>query len=126
MFQNMNLNSAYAAGKHVASYIAGGISVAVLLHFITPGDASGLNDNLNTIYHGISEVVKGIMGIIAILTPIYTAWKSAHNASPIEQARSLQQAVPGTLIVTSPEIARATPENPSIVSNTEVKVTTKT
>lgn len=124
-FKDMNWNSAKAAGKHVASYLAGGISVAVAFHFISPTDATGLNDNLNSIYHGIEEIAKGVAGIIAILTPIYTTWKAANNATPASQAASLTAAVPGTKVITTEAIAKATPDSPNVVSEKEVKVIPK-
>ena len=125
LFKGMNWNSAKAAGKHVASFIAGGITIAVGFHFVSPSDGADLQDNFNHLYHAIEEGTKAIAGIISILTLAYTTIKSANNASPVNQAKSLQAAVPNTVIVTSAEIAKATPDNPNIVSNTEAKVVTK-
>jgi hypothetical protein len=123
-FSNWNWNSYKAAGKHVASYIAGGLSVAVTFHFISPTDASGITDNISTISDGLTKVATGVAGLLAILTPIYTTLKAAHNASAVGQATGLVQASPGTKIVTTPEIAAAVPSN-NVVSNTEAKVTSK-
>lgn len=123
-FKDWNWNSYKAAGKHVASYIAGGVSIAVTFHFISPTDASGITENLNSIYDGVVKIGTGIAGLAAILTPIYTALKAAHNASPVGQATGLVQAAPGTTIVTTPEIAAAVPSN-NVVSNTDTKVTPK-
>jgi hypothetical protein len=119
-----NINQYKAAGKHAASYIAGGVSVAVLFHFISPSDANSINENLNTVYHGIEEIAKGVAGIIGVLTPIYTAWRAAHNAGPVQQATLLEKAVPGTVIVTAPEVAAAVPSS-NVVSNTETKILPK-
>src|SRR4051812_39710131 len=106
-FQDWNWNSYKAAGKHVASYAAGALSVAVTFHFISPTDAGAITENINTIADGLGKVATGVAGLVAILTPIYTALKSAHNASPVGQATGLEKAVPGTTIVTKPEIADA-------------------
>lgn len=125
MFKDWNWNQYKAAGKHVASYIAGGVSMAVAFHFLIPTDAAGINDNLNHIYSGVEQIVVGITGLIGILTPIYTTWKASRNASPAGQAASLTAAVPGTKIVTTPEIAAATPQSPNVISSTEVKVVSK-
>lgn len=119
---DITLNQVYAAGRHVASYVAGGVSVAVALHFLSPSQGGDLGTSINQVSDGITQIAKGIAGICAVLTPIYTAWRAAHSASPTQEAISLVSAKPGTIVVTTPEIAQATPNVPNIVSNEEKKV----
>lgn len=121
---DLNWNQYKAAGKHVASFAAGGVGVAVALHFITPSQATDVNGNLTSIFTGLQQVATGIAGLGAVLVPIYTAWRASHNAAPAVQAAALVAAVPGTVIVTTPELAAAVPSK-DVVSNTEVKAVVK-
>lgn len=122
---DMTWNQYKAIGKHVASYIAGGITFAVAFHFLSPQQATDINANLNDIYNGFEQMMRGLAGLVAVLTPIYTAWRSAHNASPTQKAVSLTTELPGTKVITTPAIANATPQSPNIMSATEVKVVPK-
>lgn len=119
-----NWNSYKAAGKHVASYAAGGVTVAIAIGLLNSSQGANATADINSIATGLESIAKGIAGLLAILTPIYTMWKSANNASPIGQATGLRQAVPGTTIVTSPEIANAIPDD-NVISNQDVKVIPK-
>ncbi|MEO6381990.1 MAG: hypothetical protein ABIO35_08330 [Nitrobacter sp.] len=86
---NWNWNQYKAAGKHVASYAAGGISVAVALHFISPGQATDISENIGHVTTGINELVKGLSGLLATGTLLYTSLRAAHNASPSSQVTSV-------------------------------------
>ena len=88
-----------AAGKHVASYAAGGVSVFVALHFISPPQGLEATESINSIVDGLTQVGKGIAGLAAVVVPIYTSWRAAHNASPAQQVEHVVQqlnASPGT------------------------------
>lgn len=124
-WNNWNWNSYKAAGKHVASYAAGGVTVAVATGLLNSTQGADATADINLIVSGIESLAKGIVGIAALLIPLYTMWKAAQNASPVGQATGLRQAVPGTLIVTTPELAAATPNDENIVSHTDVKVMAK-
>ncbi len=121
---NWNWNQFKAAGRHVVSYVAGGVTIAVTMHFITAQQADGLTNNIGLITDGLTKVATGFAGLIAVLAPIYTAMKAAHSGSPTQEAISLEKAVPGTKVITAPEIAAAAP-SPNIVSNTDMKVVQK-
>lgn len=120
-----NWNQYKAAGKHVASYAAGGVTVAVGLHFLSPSQGGDIGGDINLIVDGVEKIATGVAGIVAVIAPIYTALRAAKNASPTSQASSLAQEVPGTVIVTTPEIAKATPGIPNVVANTDNKVVQK-
>lgn len=120
-----NWNQAKSAGKHVASYAAGGVTMFVAFHILSPAQGTDITTDINLITEGLAKVATGVAGIIAVLVPVYTALRAAHNSSPVVQAQSLEQAVPGTVVITTPAIAAATPESPNIMSNTEVKVVQK-
>lgn len=88
---NWNWNQAKAAGKHVASYAAGGVTVAVAFHFLSPTQGGDLSQNIGLVTDGVTKIATGIAGIIAVLAPVYTALKAANNASPSSQVASVVQ-----------------------------------
>ena len=121
---NWNWNQYKAAGRHIASYAGGAVSMAVALHFITPDQAVDVNGNLKSIFTGLQQVGAGVAGIVAFLAPIYAGWKASHSASPKQEAISLVAAVPGTKIVTPDPVVASAP-SPDIVSTTTAKVVTQ-
>jgi hypothetical protein len=78
-----------AAGRNLLSFTAGGVAMAVMWRYLTQADASAITQNINTIADGIAKIAEGVAGLIAVLTPIYTAWKASHAASPNAQAASI-------------------------------------
>lgn len=122
---DFNWNSAKAAGKHVASFAAGSVAFAVVSGVISQGNADIINQDIGLISDGLKKIFEGFAGIVAVVTPIYTMWRSAKNATPKEQAIALTQAVPGTKVITTDQIARDTPEAPNVISQNEVKVVLK-
>lgn len=78
-----------AAGKNVASYAAGGVSVAVALHFLSPAQGGDVTANIGLISDGLTKVATGIAGLVSSGTIIYTALRAAHNASPSSQVTSV-------------------------------------
>lgn len=86
---NWNLNQYKAAGKHVVSYAAGAVSIALAFKFLTPADASQITTSISTISDGFVKMAEGVTALIAVLAPFYTAFKAANNASPQSQGASL-------------------------------------
>lgn len=98
---NWNWNQARAAGKNALSYVAGGISVAVAWHFISPGQGTDITGNINDVVEGATQLGKGLAGLIATGSAIYAAFKAANNASPSSQVKSVVQNL------SAPEITQA-------------------
>lgn len=91
-------NQYAASGKHWLSYGAGLITMLAAVGLLSKTDASGINENISTIWDGVMKIATGVAGLAAILTPIYTSLKAAHNASPdAQKARVAQQ--PNTVVV---------------------------
>ena len=66
--------------------------------------------------------VNDIVILIGAGGTLYAAIKASHTASPTSQAVAV--AATGALVVTTPEMAQATPDSPNIVSSRDVKVVT--
>lgn len=122
---NLTWDQYKAAGRHVASYAAGGVTVAVTMGLLTNGQGADLNSALSSIVDGVGHITAGLVTIAGIVTPFYTAWRSSHSANPSIQAASITASVPGTVVIGPPQMANDTPGSPNVISNTDVKVVPK-
>lgn len=86
---NWNWNEKAAAGRHVLSYAAGGLTVLAGWHFLSPQDASAIGDSLNTIWDGLIKVGTGVATLLGTLIPIYTALTAKKSAEPANQIKSV-------------------------------------
>lgn len=67
---------------------------------------------------GDATIITG--GLVAILGVFYSMFVN-RNANLAKQAAS----IPGTIVVTTPEVAAATPNNQNILPNTQTQVVPK-
>lgn len=84
--------------------------------------------DMNNVTEGIKSlglVVSSIVTFIGFATPVYMAIKGMIATSEKNRAIALAKSNPDNKIITSPEIAAATPSIPNIVSSTEMKVVPK-
>jgi len=86
---NWNWTQSKAAGRNFASYVAGGVTMLIALHYLSPGPNENLGDDINIITNALTKVATAIAGIAAILLPVYTAWKAAYSSSPSEQVKNV-------------------------------------
>lgn len=82
-------NKAKVVGRHAASYTAGAVTFAAAWGLLSATDASSLNENIGLVTDGAKKIAQGIAGIIAVLTPIYSAWRGIRNVDPHEQLKSI-------------------------------------
>lgn len=86
---NWNWTEKTAAGRHVISYVAGGITVLVGWHLLSPQDASSIADNLNTTWDGMVKVGSGISGLVATGLSIRAALTAKKSAEPASQIKAV-------------------------------------
>jgi hypothetical protein len=111
-------NQVNAATRHIISAVGGAI--------IMFGLSSKINiDTLTVAINAFGSIINSVVIIVGVVAPLLSGYFASRSASPASQAASMAANVPGTVIVTSPEIAKATPDSPNVVSNTEVKVVQK-
>jgi len=91
-------NQFQAAGKQVASAVAGAVGLAVTWHFIAPVQATDVVGNFNDMVNGLTQFAKGAAGFISFLTLLYTSFMAAHNASPGAHVASVQAENPAALV----------------------------
>lgn len=119
----------YAAGRNYANLVIG---FGVSLGLVSAAQSKTLTESLTEIWTGISQVVHGLTSIWQVLViiggPAVTAvlaWYAQRSAKTDNKAISITKEVPGTIVITSPEIAKATPNSPNVVSKDDVRVVNK-
>jgi len=86
---NWNWAQSKAAGRNAASYVAGGITMLIAMHYLSPGPGEDLTADINILTNALTKLATALAGIAAILLPVYTAWRAASSASPSEQVKSV-------------------------------------
>lgn len=110
-----NQNQINAGTRHLISAIGG----AALMF----GVSSVSIDKINILVNSLSGIMSNLVILVGLLTPIIAGYYASRSASPASQAASLEKQ--GAIVVTTPEIAQATPDSPNVVSQDEVKVVMK-
>jgi hypothetical protein len=105
-----------AATRHIGSFAAGAIAMFGLSSKFDPS-------TVQQIIAASGNVINDVIILIGLVGPFITAYFASKSATPAAQAVSLEKQ--GAIVVTSPEIAAATPNSPNVISNTEVKVVPK-
>lgn len=81
--------------------------------------AKGISlDQVKAIINALGDAVNNIVILLGAIAAFYASYKGYSSASPAAQAESLTKQAPGTVVVTTPEIAAATPNAPNVISNT--------
>lgn len=103
-----------AVSRHVATFAAGAITVFGLSTKLDP-------NTIQQIIAATGNLVNDAILLIGIIAPLATSYFSSKSATPSAQAEAIVKAVPGTLIVTSAELAGSTP-SPNVISHADAKV----
>ena len=80
-------------------------------------------EQVKTLIEALGSVVNTIVTLLSAAAALWASYKGFNAASPTSQAVSLE--AQGAVVVTTPEIAAATPSSPNVLSSTDVKVTPK-
>lgn len=80
-------------------------------------------DQVKGVIQALGDTVNQIAILLAAGATLYASAKGIFKSSPTQQAISVADT--GAKVVTTPEIAAATPNSPNIVSETEAKVVPK-
>lgn len=119
----------YAAGRNYANMAIG---FAASLGLISAAQSKTLTESLSEVWAGISQIVHGLTSIWQVLVIVggpfvgaVLAWYAQRSAKTDNKAASITKEVPGTIVVTTTELAKATPDAPNVVSKDEVRVVNK-
>jgi hypothetical protein len=72
-----------AAGRHVPSYAAGAVTMAVGFAIISPDQGHEIGDALKAIFNGVTSIAGGVSTLVAVGSGLYAAW-TATQASQIK------------------------------------------
>lgn len=105
-----------AASRHLLSALGGAVVMFGIGSKVDMG-------TVTTIVNTFGSLINDVVLLIGVLAPVYAGWRAQQSAQPASQAASLEKQ--GAIVVTTPEIAAATPNSPNVLSTTEVKVVSK-
>jgi hypothetical protein len=93
-------------GRHVVSYSAGAVTMAVALHAISGSDGASITGAVGQIVTGINSIAGGIATLLSIGTGLWAAWKQ----SPLSQLLAVASN-PNVTKVVAPAIAESVPHD---------------
>lgn len=99
------LGQVAAFGRHVVTFAAGAVTVAVALHVATPDDAQNATSAIDQIVSGSKSIVAGATTLIGLASALYASW----TASPLSQLLSVSRNPDVKAITTPPAVAAAIP-----------------
>lgn len=86
--------------------------------------AKGISfDQVKAVIQALGDVVNYLVIALTSAAALWASIKGVTSASPANQAASITASVPGTVVVTTPEIAASTPSSPNVIANTETVAT---
>lgn len=106
-----------AASRHAITAVSTAVAIFGL-------QAKGLDpQQVVAAIQALGSTVNDLVVLISTAGVVYAGLKASHTASPANQAKAVTAS--GAVVVGSPELAAATPEDPNIVSRTQVRVVPK-
>lgn len=106
----------YAAGRHVLTFAAGGVTVLASVHVLSPTDAQNATTALQQIGSGVLSVITGLSTLAGIVSGLYATW----SASPKSQLLSVASNPDVKVVVANPVVAAQTPSD-KVVSPAQAK-----
>lgn len=105
-----------AATRHLISAIGGAV--------VMFGLSSKINiETVTTVINQLGSITNSIVLLLGIVTPVIAGYYAQKSAKTENQAASLE--AKGAIVITTSEIANATPNSPNVISQDEVKVVPK-
>lgn len=101
-----------ASGRNVVSYVAGGVTVGVALHFFTADQGVSLSTAIGQIWQGMVNIYSGSATLISVGMAVWAGLRSTRKAQTASAASALP---PNGIIKTTPELAQAIPD-PRVVA----------
>jgi hypothetical protein len=77
---SINQAQLLTAGRHVLSFVMGGVAIGSIMHVISADQANALTGAFNQIATGLSSVAAGVATLVTMATAAYAAYlRSDHN-----------------------------------------------
>ena len=98
----MNQNQIIAFGRHVATFVAGMLTLAVTFNYISADQATTLKDSINQIIQSVGAIAAAVGPIAAIISGLY----ASRSASPANQIKA---------VAANPTVAKIEVKDPVVV-----------
>ena len=98
----MNQNQIIAFGRHVATFVAGMLTLAVTFNYISADQATTLKDSINQIIQSVGAIAAAVGPIAAIISGLY----ASRSASPANQIKA---------VAANPTVAKIEVKDPIVV-----------
>lgn len=98
----MNQNQIIAFGRHVATFVAGMLTLAVTFNYVSAEQATTLKDSINQIIQSVGAIATAIGPIAAIISGLY----ASRSASPANQLKA---------VAANPTVAKIEVKDPVVV-----------
>lgn len=90
----MTASQLAAIGRHVLTFLMGGITFLAAIHVLSAGDAATMGAALTKIGTDVADIAAALAPVVAIVSGWYAAYKSSHQ----QQIASVN-AIPGIKVV---------------------------
>ena len=96
-------NQVIAFGRHVMTFVAGMITLAVTFGYVTPDQATELKNSFNTIIQSVGTIATALGPIVAMVS----AYFASKAASPASQLKA---------VAANPTVARVEVKDPIVAA----------
>ena len=105
---SLNRSQIFTAGRHVLSFIMGGITIGSVMHVISADQANALTGAFNQIATGLSSVAAGVATLVTMATAAYAAYLRT-DANQIAAVAAMPSVT--SVVVTTSEQAESIPSS---------------
>lgn len=98
-----------AAGRHVVTFIAGGVTCLAALHVVSAGDAATIGSTLTRIGNDVVDICAALAPLAAIVSGWYATYKASKNqqiksVNAIDGVKVTHENAPGDVVTSAPKI----------------------
>jgi hypothetical protein len=107
----LSLAQVAAAGRHLLTFVSGGVSgaaaVLATLHVVSAGDVATIANSLTQISNGVAEIVAGLAPLVAIASGAWAAWTASHTSqiaavNAVPGIKVVKESGPGAVVTGAP------------------------
>lgn len=104
----MQLSQLAAAGRHVVTFLAGGVTCLAALHVISAGDAAAIGSTVTRIGNDAADVCAALAPVAAIVSGWFAAYKASHqqqikSVNAIDGVKVVNENAPGAVVTAAPK-----------------------
>lgn len=98
-----------AVGRHVVTFLAGGVTFLAALHVISSGDAQTIGSSLTRIGNDVADITAALAPVVGVLSAWWAAHKQGHKqqiaaVNAIDGVKVVSELAPGKPVAAVPKI----------------------